>query len=62
MAPAVHLELPIFLRISKKVEMGLMTLMGGGGGMGKMIQEKTCSKRSHDTLPFNYKTSEAILA
>ncbi len=34
MAPAVHLELPIYLRISKKVEKALTALLRGGRGGG----------------------------
>jgi hypothetical protein len=44
----VHLDLQISLRIKKKLETFLMGYSGAGG---KLIHEKTKSKKSRDIVP-----------
>ncbi len=51
--PVVHLELRYLREFSKKFEMVLMQFSGAAG---KLIHEKTRSKKSRDTVPFSIHT------
>ncbi len=51
----VHLDLRISLRIFEKI-----TLLFSGA-CGKMIREKTCSKKSRDTVPLTYSKARGLM-